>query len=69
MLKIKCDKCGKELKRQGALVFSPPSDLMTCSKKSVSDKNCKVWAIDGNNILKFHLCRHCYSLFCDWLEE
>lgn len=24
MLKIKCDKCNKELDKQGALVFSPP---------------------------------------------
>ena len=67
-MKIKCDRCNKVLKRQGALVFSPPSDIHTCSKKSVSDRKCKVWAIDGNNVIKFHLCRTCYSEFCDWLE-
>ena len=24
---IKCNKCGKELKEQGALVFSPPANM------------------------------------------
>jgi hypothetical protein len=26
MLKLHCDKCGKELTQPGALLFSPPTD-------------------------------------------
>lgn len=22
-----------------------------------------------NNVLKFHICKHCYCLLCDWLER
>jgi len=54
MLNLKCEKCGKILKHPGALIFSPPA---------LWDKG-----VD-NNVLKFHLCRHCYSLLCDWLER
>jgi len=48
MIRVRCDKCGKKLKEQGALVFSPP---------------------EANEVLKFHICKSCYSLLCDFLEE
>jgi len=25
--------------------------------------------VPSNNVLKFHLCRHCYSKLCDWIER
>lgn len=28
-MKIKCDKCGKPLKKKGALIFSPPAPADT----------------------------------------
>ena len=24
--------------------------------------------IDGS-VLKFHICKHCYSLLCNWMED
>jgi len=44
-MRILCEKCGKELKECGALVFSPPQD---------------------REVLKFHICKRCYSGFCLW---
>lgn len=52
-LVIKCDKCSGIMKQPGALIFSPPV-LMT---------------IPTNEVLKFHVCRACYSSLVNWLER
>lgn len=53
-MNIKCDRCNKQLDNSlGALVISPP----------VLYKG-----VPSNEVLKFHLCRFCYSLFVDWFE-
>ena len=51
-----CDKCGKALKKAGALIFSPPTAFAGCSAET-------------NDVLKFHICRPCYSSLCNWLER
>jgi hypothetical protein len=57
MIKIKCEKCNKELKKQGALIFSPP--------RCEGNNN----TFPSNEVLKFHICLSCYSRLCDWLEK
>jgi hypothetical protein len=49
MLKIKCDKCKKELMEAGALVFSPP-------RKEHESGKCGMDITD-----KFHICTKCWD--------
>ncbi len=51
MIRVKCEKCNKEIEGYGALVFSPIENIMS------------------NEVLKFHICKHCYSLLCNWMED
>ena len=55
MIKVKCDRCGKELKRLGALVFSPPVYYYR-SAGSLS-----------NEVQKYHICIKCYVKLVDWI--
>ncbi len=38
MLQIKCDSCGNELDKPGALLFSPPFKDNTCVKFHICSK-------------------------------
>ena len=53
MLKLKCDKCRKELKETGGLVFSPPFNYEY---------------MEGIT-QKIHLCRKCYDKFMKWMKK
>lgn len=55
MIKIKCDKCNKELDKTGALIFSPPAYY-------------GITEVESYKVMKFHICRSCYSKLCDWME-
>lgn len=51
MIKVKCDKCKRELKETGGLVFSPPFDIEYV----------------GSVTQKLHVCRKCYDKLLKWL--
>jgi len=56
-MKIKCDKCGKILKKQGALIFMPPIDFPIDP--------------DGTTVAvtrKIHICVGCSILLRDWIK-
>jgi len=52
---IICDKCKKELKDLGALVFSPPT----------KDDPIMV----DNVVTKYHVCKHCWFYLEEFLNE
>ena len=35
MLKIKCDICGREIEKKGAILFSPPDKRELCKKTHI----------------------------------
>lgn len=53
MVIIECDKCLKELKKPGALVFSPPSP-----------EECQ-----GHIVNKMHLCVECWKIIDKIINE
>jgi hypothetical protein len=53
MIKVKCDKCRKELKETGGLVFSPPFDIEYV----------------GSVTQKLHVCRKCYDKLLKWMQK
>jgi len=56
MINPVCDKCKKELKEFGGLVFSPPYEKISYRP------------IGGDhNVTKYHLCERCWELFLNWL--
>jgi len=55
-MKIKCDKCGKTLKKQGGLVFAPPVKFPI--------------DIDGSFVMvsvKKHVCCDCMQYVMTWI--
>lgn len=52
MIKVECDKCGKEINEMSALAFSPPK---TINKKK-------------NQTTKYHICKSCWKKFKKWLS-
>lgn len=55
-MKIRCDKCGKFLKKPGALVFFPPI-TMPIDPDGTSVNICP----------KKHVCRKCFEALAQWL--
>ncbi len=51
MIKPTCDLCGKELKRYGAILFSPPKTRFIGEKSTCE---------------KYHICTHCFEKIIKW---
>ena len=55
-MKIICDKCKKELKDLGGLIFSPP-----INNSQFFEKNLEVY--------KLHICSECFIKLADWMKS
>ena len=51
-MRVLCDKCGKELEEDGALIISPPL----------------VVKLEYNTVAKMNICTHCWGWLWDWLQ-
>lgn len=54
MIKPICDKCGKELKEFGALLFSPPFLVVPNAQPTVD---------------KYHICNKCWLLILKFIKN
>jgi hypothetical protein len=60
MIKPICYSCRKELKQAGAILLSPPSNYCAFSEEKLS-------ILDS--VFKFHLCKDCYNLVFEFINQ
>jgi hypothetical protein len=58
MLRLRCNKCGTELKEPAALVFGPPH----LKPIVFGDKGVDTYACD-----KYHICKECWVKLKRWI--
>ncbi len=63
MMKILCDKCGKTLKEQGALIFSPPKGLSVGGVVGIEG------GLTCSIVRKIHICKDCFVKLLKWVYK